>query len=346
MLVLWVRGGISYGSTCNFYSKLGIHLRCIQVTIYTGIVKDLCWGTSEISASENTGAPALSLCFNSALFLARAIYCVLLGHPEGYKHFTASNSVVNLLYTRVNKCIHLCKNALNTHYVLNNEGKNWPHAQNRDASVVACVHDNKWVVYLAVKRTQKLDKCHDLRLALKRYVNGSYRTSHGWYFCSFVHSDVMKNLSRALSTNLPPSHSTKLLKTLGWKRDGGGGEPREISTRVHCQLKTFRSELGRATPAAHETSIKLEAILCLSCDHLRWYDIPLSGPWTIHSRIVACNILCMCLLVRPSSFCLHNAIATSLLYQELICSLSQLSKLHQRDNYGGRELKKKSNILH
>ena len=35
------------------------------------------------------------------------IYCILLGHPEGYKHFTASNSVVNLPYTRVNKYICL-----------------------------------------------------------------------------------------------------------------------------------------------------------------------------------------------------------------------------------------------
>ena len=164
MLVLWVRG--YYGSTCNFDSKLGIHLRCIQVTIYTGMVKDLCWGTSEISASENTGVPAFSLCFNSALLLARAIYCVLLGHPEGYEHFTGSNSVVNLPYTRINKCIHLWKNALNTHYVLHNEGKNWPHPQNCDASVIACVHDNKWVVCLAVKRTQKLHKRHDLRMAL------------------------------------------------------------------------------------------------------------------------------------------------------------------------------------
>ena len=36
-----------------------------------------------------------------------------------------------------------------------------------------------------------------------------------WYFYSFVHSDVMENLSRALGTNLSPSHSIELLKTLG-----------------------------------------------------------------------------------------------------------------------------------
>ena len=74
----------------------------------------------------------------------------------------------------------------------------------------------------------------------------------------FIHSDVMKNLSRALSTNLPPSHSIELLKTLGWKRDGGGTEPHEISACYHGQLKTFRWKLGRTTPAAHETGIKLE----------------------------------------------------------------------------------------
>jgi len=43
----------------------------------------------------------------------------------------------------------------------------------------------------------------------------SYSTSHGWYFCSFVHRDTVKQLSKAVATNLPPSQSLELLKTLG-----------------------------------------------------------------------------------------------------------------------------------
>ena len=43
-----------------------------------------------------------------------------------------------------------------------------------------------------------------------------------------------------------------------WKRDQGGAEPRGILTQLHCQLITFRWELGRATLAVHETGIKLE----------------------------------------------------------------------------------------
>ena len=42
----------------------------------------------------------------------------------------------------------------------------------------------------------------------------TYRTSHGWYFCSFVHRDMMRNLSRAVGTNLP-AHKIELLQKLG-----------------------------------------------------------------------------------------------------------------------------------
>ena len=49
----------------------------------------------------------------------------------------------------------------------------------------------------------------------------------------------------------------RALKKSG-KRDRGGAEPGKISTQVHCQLKTSRRDLGRATTAAHETGIKLE----------------------------------------------------------------------------------------
>ena len=31
------------------------------------------------------------------------------------------------------------------------KGKNWPHSQNQDASLVAHVHESKWLVYLSGK---------------------------------------------------------------------------------------------------------------------------------------------------------------------------------------------------
>ena len=37
----------------------------------------------------------------------------------------------------------------------------------------------------------------------------------GALFCSFVHSDTVKQLSKAVATNLPSSQSLELLKTLG-----------------------------------------------------------------------------------------------------------------------------------
>ena len=46
------------------------------------------------------------------------------------------------------------KYALNTQYALNNEGKNWPHPQNRDACLVARVHDSKWVCTWQVKKNE------------------------------------------------------------------------------------------------------------------------------------------------------------------------------------------------
>ena len=84
-------------------------------------------------------------------------------------------------------------------------------AGHETTSVVACLHDSSVASYLAGKK--------NLKAGLTPWLeNGSwymYCTSHGWYFCSFVHSDVMRNLSRAVTTNLPPSQSLELLKTLG-----------------------------------------------------------------------------------------------------------------------------------
>ena len=44
------------------------------------------------------------------------------------------------------------KDTLYTGY---NEDKNWPHPQNRNTSLIARVHDSKWVVYLAGKKNPK-----------------------------------------------------------------------------------------------------------------------------------------------------------------------------------------------
>ena len=57
-------------------------------------------------------------------------------------------------YTRVNKRIHLFTTLQGTMRLIM-KGKNWPHLQNHDTSLVACVHDSKWVVYFAGEKNLK-----------------------------------------------------------------------------------------------------------------------------------------------------------------------------------------------
>ena len=61
----------------------------------------------------------------------------------GLKHKTIFDFEHNILMHRWQN-----KDTLYTGY---NDDKNWPHPQNRNTSLIARVHDSKWVVYLAGK---------------------------------------------------------------------------------------------------------------------------------------------------------------------------------------------------